>query len=137
MRRLWRVLTARRVESVPGVSASVVVSEAWRARELLTDANLADFIALRRVCGRPDSHVDQVGDDFYDAERRLLPHVEDGVTMLIEVGLATVGEPDPVYGRQRVTATPDGRARYEQLCEQQGYPPYPDPCQRLTGGDFK
>ncbi|MGH3630025.1 MAG: hypothetical protein ACRDRL_21615 [Sciscionella sp.] len=103
----------------------------------MTDADLSDFIALRRVCGRADSHVDQVGDDFYDAERRLLPHVEDGVKMLIEVELATVDAPDPVYGRRRVTATPDGRARYEQLCERQEYPPYPAGlCQQPRGGNF-
>ncbi|HEY2763118.1 MAG TPA: hypothetical protein VGJ13_03765 [Pseudonocardiaceae bacterium] len=102
----------------------------------MTGADLSDFIALRRVCGRIDSHVTQVGDDFYDAERRLLPHVEDGVRMLIEVGFATLGEADSEYGRRPVSATPDGRARYEQLCERQGYQPYPDPRSTAEGWQF-
>jgi hypothetical protein len=103
---------------------------------LVSGADLSDFIALRRVCGRTDSHVTQVGDDFYDAERPLLPHVEDGVRMLIEVGFATIGEPDPEYGRRPVSATSDGRARYEELCERQGYPPYPDPRSTTEGWQF-
>jgi hypothetical protein len=103
---------------------------------LLTGADLSDFIALRRVCGRTDSHVTQIGDDMYDGERRLLPHVEDSVRMLVEVGLATVGEPDPEDGRRPVTATPDGRARYEELCERQGYPPYPGPRSTSEGWQF-
>ena len=99
---------------------------------MLSGADLSDFVALRRVCGRTDYRVTQVDDDFYGGERQLLSHVEDGVRMLIEVGFATLGEPDPEYGRRPVVATPDGRRRYEQLCERQGYPPYPDPTS--TGG---
>jgi hypothetical protein len=140
VRPWWRALTAQRVESVPvdsiPVESAPVVSGAWRARVLLTGADLSDFIALRRVCGRTDSHVTQVGDGFYDGERQLLSHVEDGVRMLIEVGFATLGEPDPEDGRQLVTVRPDGRARYEELCERQGYPPYPDPRSTTEGWQF-
>ena len=137
VRRVWRALAMLRVVSAPVVSATpVVVSETWRARVLLSGADLSDFIALRRVCGRIDSHVTQVDGDFYDGERKLLSHVEDGVRMLIEVGFATVGEPDPEYGRRPVSVTPDGRARYEELCERQGYPPYPDPTSTPSGWQF-
>lgn len=130
VRWVWRALTVRRVESSP------VVSEGWRSRVLLAGADLSDFIALRRVCGRTDSRVTQVGDDFYDGERQLLSHVEDGVRMLIEVEFATLGEPDPEDGRRSVAATPDGRRRYEELCERQGYPPYPTPLSRAEGWQF-
>lgn len=144
MRRVWRALSVRRAESAPGESVpaeSILVesvpveSEGWRAGELLTDADLSDFVALRQVYGRADSHVIQVGEGFYDRERQLLSHVEDGVRMLMEVGLATLGEADPDFGRRLVTVTPDGRRRYEELCERQGYPPYPDP--RLTTGGWQ
>jgi hypothetical protein len=128
VRRLWRALTARQVESAP------VVSQDWRARELLSGADLSDFIALRRVCGRAGSRVTQVGDGFYEGERQLLSHVEDGVRMLIEVDFVTVGEPDPEYGRRPVIATPDGRRRYEDLCQRQGYRRIPIRCSTAEGG---
>ena len=140
--QVWRALAPWRVDSVPVDSVPVdsvpvdsvpVVSEGWRSRELLTGADLSDFIALRRVCGRSDSHVTQVGEGLYDGERPLLCHVEDGVRMLIEVGFATLGEPDPECGRQPVTVTPEGRARYEDLCQRQGYPPYPGPASPTEG----
>lgn len=143
VRRVWRALTARRAAPAPVQAAPVDVipvnsvgSEGWRARELLTDADLSDFLALRRVCGRPDSPVTQVGDYFYEGERRLLSHVEDGVGMLIEVGFATLGKSDPEYGRRPVTATSDGRERYEHLCERHGYPPYLDPRSTTEGWQF-
>ena len=59
-------------------AAAVVSVTTWRDRPLLSGADLSDFVALRRVCGRPDSHVDLIGRDFYDGERLLLPHVGDG-----------------------------------------------------------
>ena len=99
--------------------------EAWRDREPLSGADLSDFIALRRVCGRADFRVLQVGQEFFQAERPLLPFVGDGVRGLIEVGHATLADPEPESGGARVVVpTAAGRTRYEQLCELQGIPPH-------------
>jgi hypothetical protein len=103
---------------------------------LLSGADLSDFIALRRVCGCTDSHVALVGEAFYDGERQLLPHVDDGVRTLIEIELAILGEPEPEDGRRPVVATPDGRRRYEELCVRQGYQPYPGPTSAPGGWQF-
>lgn len=104
------------------------VSEHWRNRAPLTGTDLVDFLALRRVCGRADSRVHQVGKYYVDSGRPVLPFIADGLTALIEIGHATVGEPGPEPDDRRpllVTAT--GRARYEQLCDAQGIPPYSGP----------
>lgn len=44
-------------------------SGAWRDRPSLSGADLADFLALRQVCGRPDSSVHQVGEHFVANQR--------------------------------------------------------------------
>ena len=91
----------------------------WRDRPALSGTDLADFLALRRVCGQSDSYVHQVGTHFVDNQRPVLPFLADGLTALIEVGHLTLGDPDSGEARPvRVTAT--GRARYEDLCDAQG-----------------
>lgn len=101
-------------------------SESWRDRQPLSYTDLTDFLALRRVCGHPDSRVDQVGDHYVENERPMLPFLADGLTALIEVGHAALGEPGPASCAMRpVLVTATGRARYEQLCDRQGIPPYP------------
>lgn len=75
---------------------------------------------------RPDSQVDQVGDHYVENERPVLPFIADGLTALLEVGHVVLGEPDPASCAIRpVMVTATGRARYEQLCDTQGIPPYP------------
>ena len=104
------------------------VSQRWRERPALTGTDTTDFLALRRVCGIRDSHVDKVGDRYFDGERPVLPFIEVGVIALIEVGHVTLGEPDPACAdRQRVAVTASGWARYEDLCARQGIPPSPTP----------
>ncbi|MGH4015221.1 MAG: hypothetical protein ACRDSL_15120 [Pseudonocardiaceae bacterium] len=87
---------------------------------------MTDFLALRRVCGRPDSRVEKVGENYVENERPVLPFIADGLTALIEVGHVAFGEPDLVScGMRPVVVTASGRARYEQLCDRQGIPAYP------------
>ncbi|MGH3906986.1 MAG: hypothetical protein ACRDTE_22820 [Pseudonocardiaceae bacterium] len=100
------------------------VSGDWSSRPLLSGTDLIDFLALRRVCGRPDSRVRQVGGNYVENERPVLPFIADGVTALIEVGHVRLGELDSCVTRP-VVVTGSGRARYEDLCDRQGIPPYP------------
>lgn len=98
-------------------------AEAWRKRQPLTGADISDFIALQRICALSDTQVLQVGNEFLQDERPLLPFVADSVRGLIEVGHATLGEPDPESHHIRpVVVTVSGRERYEQLCDKQGVP---------------
>lgn len=97
----------------------------WYDRQPLSGTDLTDFLALRRICGRPDSHVAQVGEHYVDNGRLVLPFIADGITALLGAGHVTLGAPDPVSaGRRPVLVTATGRARYEQLCDKQGLPPY-------------
>lgn len=105
---------------------SIAVSERWRDRQPLTGTDLIDFLALRRVCGRTDSHIGKMGNDYVENGRPLLLFLTDGLTALIEAGHVTLGEPDTAScGIQPVTVTISGRARYEELCTKQKLPPYP------------
>lgn len=96
---------------------------------LLTDADWNDFMALRRLCGYPhyrclqDHHQQLVTENG----QRLLPFLADAVRTLIEVGHATLAEPDPGSGGayRPVLVTACGRARYEHLCDKQGIAAYP------------
>lgn len=98
----------------------------WRGRQPLSGADLTDFLALRRVCGHPDSRVDRAGDCYVENERPVLPFLADGLTALIEVGHLVLGEPGPASGARRpLMVTASGRARYEELCDRQGVPAYP------------
>lgn len=98
----------------------------WYDRYPLSGTDLTDFLALRRVCGRPDSHLDQVADQYVENGRPVLPFIADGLTALLESGHVVLGEPDPASGGGRpVMVTAAGRDRYEQLCDKQGIPPYP------------
>lgn len=101
------------------------VSGDWRGRQPLSGTDLIDFLALRRVCGRPDARVRQVGHHYVENERPVLPFIADGLTALIEVGHVRLGEPDPASCATPVAVTGSGRARYEDLCDRQGIPPYP------------
>lgn len=101
-------------------------SVSWRDRPALSGTDVTGFLALRRVCGHPDSRVDQVGEDYVENEHPVLPFVADGLTALIEVGHLTLGEPDPVSRAKRpLIVSASGRARYEDLCDRQGISPYP------------
>lgn len=98
----------------------------WRDRQPLSGADLTDFLALRRICGHPHSGVEQVAGQYVEHGRPVLPFIADGISVLLDIGHATLGEPDPVSGTSRpVLVTATGRARYEQLCDQQGIQPYP------------
>ncbi len=98
----------------------------WRDRQPLSRTDITDFLALRRVCGHPDSRVDRVEDGYVENERPVLPFLADGLTALIGVGHLTLGEPDPASGAMRpLMVTASGRARYEDLCDRQGVPAYP------------
>ncbi|MGH3904847.1 MAG: hypothetical protein ACRDTE_11755 [Pseudonocardiaceae bacterium] len=103
------------------------VSEDWRTREPLTGTDLTDFLALRRVCGRAESRVRSLGQQYVENGRPLLPFLADSVTALIEVGHLTLGEPDPALcdTTRPVLVTATGRARYEALSDRQGIPAYP------------
>ncbi|MGH3905502.1 MAG: hypothetical protein ACRDTE_15150 [Pseudonocardiaceae bacterium] len=101
-------------------------SRDWRDRQPLSGTELTDFLALRRVCGNPDSRVDQAGEHYVENERPVLPFIADGLTALIEVGHVTLGEPTPASCTIRpLMVTAGGRARYEHLCDRQGIAPYP------------
>ncbi|MGH3908914.1 MAG: hypothetical protein ACRDTE_32735, partial [Pseudonocardiaceae bacterium] len=98
----------------------------WRTCEPLTRTDLIDFLALRRVCGRPDVRVRRLGADYVENGRPLLPFLADGVTALIDVGHLTLGDPDPAACDTRlVIVTATGRTRYEELCDRQGLSAYP------------
>ncbi len=102
------------------------VSQDWRTCEPLTRTDLIDFLALRRVCGRPDVRVRRLGEHYVENGRPLLPFLADGLTALIDVGHLTLGDPDPAACDTRlVMVTATGRARYEALCDRQGLPAYP------------
>lgn len=96
----------------------------WRDRPPLSGTDLTDFLALQRVCGRPDSRVEKVGEHYVENERLVLPFIADGLTALIEVGHVRLDETDPACMRP-VVVTASGRARYEHLCDRQGIPAYP------------
>ncbi len=96
----------------------------WRSRPALSGTDLTDFLALRRVCWRPDSGVDQVGEHFVEDQHPVLPFIADGLAALIEVEHITLGDPESC-GMRPVLVTASGRARYEDLCDRQGIPPYP------------
>lgn len=101
-------------------------SRDWRDQPAMSGTDLTDFLALRRVCGRPDSRVDQVGDHYVEDERPVLPFLADGLTALIEVGHVTLGESASAScARRPLVVTACGRARYEDLCDRQGIAPYP------------
>jgi hypothetical protein len=101
-------------------------SVAWRDRPALNGADLIDFLALRRMCGLPDSSVVQVGEHFMEDQRPVLPFLADGLTALIEVGHATLGDSRAEScGMRPVVVTASGRARYEELCDRQGIVAYP------------
>ena len=111
---------------IAGTGDGAVRKEAvgWRDRPELSGTDLVDFLALRQVCGHPDSVVHQVGTHFVDNQRPVLPFLADGLAALIEVGHLTVDDPEPGAMRPvRVTAS--GRARYEDLCDRHGIAPYP------------
>ena len=104
----------------------IAASERWRDRQPLTGTDLIDFLALRRVCGRADSRIGKVGDDYVENGHPLLLFLADSLTTLIEVGHVTLGEPDTAScGIRPITVTTSGRARYEELCDRQKIPPYP------------
>ncbi|MGH3849221.1 MAG: hypothetical protein ACRDRT_05885, partial [Pseudonocardiaceae bacterium] len=136
VRWLWRVLDRLSVSryqrrqrgAAPTgelVTTDDVTNRSWRDREPLTHDELSSWLGLLRVCGRDGSCVSRVGVTYYDGERHLLPFIEDAVERLISAGHATLGEHDPVYGRQHVTITDTGRAWYEKLCARQNLDPYP------------
>ncbi|MCA1674675.1 MAG: hypothetical protein LC799_21615, partial [Actinobacteria bacterium] len=100
-------------------------SAAWRNRSPLNGTDLTDFLALRQVCGHPDSRLDQVGEHFVENQRPVLPFLADGLVALIEVGHVTLGTDSASGGRRPVMVTASGRARYEELCARQSIPPYP------------
>lgn len=98
----------------------------WRNRPPLSGTDLIDFLALRRVCGRRDSGVDRAGEHYVENGRLVLPFIADGLAALIEVGHVRLGEFDPEScGMRPAVVTAGGRARYEELCDRQGIPPYP------------
>ena len=98
----------------------------WWSRPPLSGTDLTDFLALRRVCGCPDSGVDRVGEQYVENGRPVLPFIADGLAALIEVGHVRLGEPDPKScGMRPVVVTASGRARYEALCDRLGIAPYP------------
>ncbi|MGH3797153.1 MAG: hypothetical protein ACRDSP_19955 [Pseudonocardiaceae bacterium] len=111
-----------------------MTNRSWRDRQPLTSEELNAWLGLHRVCGRHDCGVSRVGVTYYDGERHLLPFIEDAVELLIDAGHATLGEPDPVHGRQHVTVTQTGRAWYEELCARQNLDPYP--VQTIDGLPF-
>ncbi|MGH3904060.1 MAG: hypothetical protein ACRDTE_07725 [Pseudonocardiaceae bacterium] len=100
------------------------LSAGWWDRPALSGADLADFLALRRVCRRPDSGVDRVGEHFVEDQRPVLPFLADALAALVEVGHVSLGDSGS-GGMRRVLVTAGGRARYEELCDRQGIAPYP------------
>ncbi len=59
-------------------------------------------------------------------QRPMLPFLADALAALMGVGHVTLGESDPeLRGMRPVLVTASGRARYEDLCDRQGVPPYP------------
>jgi hypothetical protein len=75
---------------------------------------------------RPYSQVKKVGEQYMENEHPVLPFIADGLTSLIEVRHVTFGELGRIScGLRPVVVTASGRARYEQLCDRQGIPPYP------------
>lgn len=99
----------------------------WRDRPPLSGTDVTDFLALRRVCGHPDSRVDQVGGHYVENERPVLSFLADGLAALIETGHVALGETGPTTScvMRPVVVTARGRARYEHLCDLQGIAPYP------------
>ena len=98
----------------------------WQDRPALSETDLADFLALQRVCGHPDSGVLRMGEQFVENQRPMLPFLADGVAALIEAGHAVLTDSSAdLRGMRRVVVTASGRARYEDLCDRQGIAPYP------------
>lgn len=94
-------------------------------RAALSDADLAEFRALRTICGCPDRQVYEVGEYFVEAGHPVLPFLAEGIRALVDAGLAAVGDRSPGTGGTRpVVVTLIGRARYEELCDKQGETPY-------------
>lgn len=105
---------------------SAIAPQRWDTRQPLNHTDLTDFLALRRICGHPDFRcLHGEAGLLMENGRPLLPFIADGVTVLIEVGHATLGEPDPATGLRPVLVSASGRARYEHLCDRQAIPPYP------------
>jgi hypothetical protein len=69
-------------------------SRSWRDRQPLNGTDVTDFLALRRVCERPDFQVDRVGGQYVENGRPVLPFLADGLAALIEVGHLSLGEPE-------------------------------------------
>lgn len=110
-------------------------SVAWRDCPPLSGTDLVDFLALWRVCGRPDTGVYQVGEGFVEGERLVLPFLADGLAALIEIGHVALGSTGSESGARRpVVVTASGRARYEDLCDRQGIAPYPSVVVDGTSG---
>lgn len=88
------------------------MSQGWRHREPLTGTDLTDFLALWRVCGRPESRVRSLGEHYVENGRPLLPFLADSVTALIEVGHLTLGDLAPALcdTTRPVLVTASGRA---------------------------
>ncbi|MGH3815493.1 MAG: hypothetical protein ACRDUV_24090 [Pseudonocardiaceae bacterium] len=99
-------------------------SAEWRDRPPLTGTDMTDFLALRRVCVRADSDVDQGGEHFVEDQRPVLPFLADALAALIEVGHVTLNGSDS-DGMRRILVTASGRSRYEELCDRQKISPYP------------
>lgn len=98
----------------------------WRDRPPLSDTDMTDFLALRRVCGHPDSRVDQVRGHYVETERPVLPFLADALAVLIEAGQVAFVDPDPTTSsaRRPLAITTRGRVRYEHLGDPQGIAPY-------------
>lgn len=94
----------------------------WRDRPPLSGTEVTDLLALRCVCGHPDSRVGQLGGHYMEKERPVLPFLADGLAVLIEAGHVALGEPDPTAScaMRPLLVTAHGRARYEHLCDLQG-----------------
>lgn len=99
-------------------------SVGWWDRPALSGADLADFLALRRVCGRPDYGVHQVGEHYVEDQRPVLPFLADALAALVDGGHITLSDSGS-GGMRRVLVTASGRSRYEELCDRQGIAPYP------------
>jgi hypothetical protein len=95
--------------------------QAWPGRSPLSDIDFNDFVALRRL--HLTSGVVKAGDHYFANTRRMPAFVEEALIVLVAVGHATLGEPEPESAAQRVTVSESGRARYLQLCEAQRISP--------------
>lgn len=90
-------------------------------RALLTDADLYDWIALRRV---NDGGIARAGDRWFDSGLRVPGYVTEALTALCGNGLVTLAEGDEwdVWAMRRATLTDAGTVRYQWLCQQRQEP---------------